>query len=153
MASSWSLVLLPFASPSSCHDSTINQQTHNGGTCPCVPQPAPSGLRVLIRIREEVDKEWRFCCMSLTSQVIPGALCSNIRCNPLKYQRWTNHITLDSASTGTLCTRQRGTTSPSAFIFLTSSSCRKSNVCLLSFVFFRSLMLLVFNFVEGFCFC
>lgn len=98
----------PFAVPSPCHDSMINHQTHNRGTCPRSLRPAPSDLYILIRIRQEVNNEWRspsgaansiLLCVTFHSGLFT-TLCLNIRYNPLIYQRWTNHINLDIASAG-----------------------------------------------------
>lgn len=73
------------------------------------PRPAPLNLYILIRIRQEVNNEWKcpsgvinsiLLCVTFHARLF-SALCLNIRYNPLKYQRWTNHINVDIASPGT----------------------------------------------------
>lgn len=73
------------------------------------PQPAHSDLYILIRIRQEVNDEWKrpsgvinsiLLCVTFHARLF-ATPCLNIRYNPLKYQRWTNHINVDIASPGT----------------------------------------------------
>lgn len=106
----WSLALFPFAPPStSRHDSMINHRTHNGRAgAPSRPWATPSDLYNLIGIRHQVNNEWRSpsgaansILLSVTSHPGPfTTLLLNMSFNPLKYQRWTNHINLDIASPG-----------------------------------------------------
>lgn len=79
-----------------------------GGHMSPWPQPAPSDLYSLIRIRQEVNNEWRSPSGAANSILLCGTfhprlfttLLLNIRYNPLKYQRLTNHINVDIASPG-----------------------------------------------------
>lgn len=91
------------------HDSMINHRTHNGrARAPSRPWAAPSDLYNLMRIRHQVNNEWRSPSGAANSILLrvtshPGPFTTmllNMSFNPLKYQRWTNHINLDIASPG-----------------------------------------------------
>lgn len=79
-----------------------------GGHISPSPQPAPSDLCSLIRISQEVNNEWRspsgaansiLLCVTFHPRPFTTLLL-NIRYNPLKYQRLTNHINVDIACPG-----------------------------------------------------
>lgn len=99
----------PVLTPPPRHDGMINHRTHNGRAhAPSRPWAAPSDLYNLMRIRHEVNNEWRSpsaaansILLRATSHLGPfTTLLLNMSFNPLKYQRWTNHINLDIASPG-----------------------------------------------------
>lgn len=97
------------APPPPFRDSMINHRTHNGRAhAPSRPWAAPSDLYNLMRIRHQVNNEWRSPSGAANSILLrvtfhPGpftTLLLNMGFNPLKYQRWTNHINFDIASPG-----------------------------------------------------